>query len=205
MNVPSERRETDEQLNELLAAALAGDEASRGQIIESCRTYLLAIAQSNLDEQLRAKLGSSDIVQETCLKANAAFNQFRGQTYPELLAWLRQTLVNDLVDMRRRYRGAAVRNVARESPLDEGSGPGSPNMLVDPFLTPSSAADVQEQIEALRSALEQLTEEYRQVIIWRNWDHLSFAEIGQRLQRSEDAARKLWSRAVAKLADHLPD
>lgn len=205
MNVSAEQPENDEPLDQLLAAALAGDEVSRSQIIDSCRAYLLAIAQSNLDDQLRAKLGSSDIVQETCMKANAAFNQFRGRTYPELLAWMRQTLVNDLVDVRRKYRAAQVRDVARESPLDAGTGTASPHNLVDPMLTPSSAADMQEQIDALRSALNHLSDEYRQVIIWRNWDRLSFAEIGERLNRSEDAARKLWSRAVAKLADYLPE
>ncbi len=188
----------------LLKAALAGDEASRDRLIESCRGYLLAIAESNLDDQLRGKIGSSDIAQETCIRAHAAFHQFRGQSYPELLAWLRQTLVNHLIDARRKYRGAQVRDVAREVAAEEGTESQPRPVLVDPFLTPGSAAEFDEQVAILRAALQQLPAEYRQVILWRNWDRLSFAEIGQRLGRSEEAVRKLWNRAVARLADHLP-
>lgn len=196
--------ETDAELESLLRAALDGDESSRERIIESCRTYLLAIAQGNFDEPLRAKIGSSDIVQETCIKAHAAFSQFRGQSYAELLAWLRQSLFNNLVDIRRKYCGTQVRDVAREVPGDEPTGPGRAAALADSLLTPSSAADLDEQVANLRAALTQLSEEYRQVIMWRNWDQLSFAEIGDRLGRSEEAARKLWTRAVAKLAEFLP-
>jgi RNA polymerase sigma-70 factor (ECF subfamily) len=193
----------DAEMELILRSALSGDELSRQRIIESCRTYLLAIAQGYLDDPLRAKIGSSDIVQETCIKAHAAFDQFRGQSYPELLAWLRQCLANNLADVRRKYRGAQQRDVSREVPATDESQKGR-GAIVDPLLTPSSAADLGEQVTILRSALLQLPEEYRQVILWRNWDQMNFAEIGQRLQRSEEAARKLWNRAVAKLAEYLP-
>ena len=55
----------------------------------------------------------------------------------------------------------------------------------------------------MRAALQGLSDEHRQVLRLRNWDGLSFAEIGGRLNRSEDAARKLWSRAVEKLQAKL--
>jgi RNA polymerase sigma-70 factor, ECF subfamily len=196
--------ETDPERETVLKAAIAGDELSREQIIETCRSYLLAIAEKNLDDPLRAKVGCSDIVQEACIKANAVFGQFRGTSYPELLAWLRRTLVNELIDVRRKYKGSQVRNIGREVALQQDSVDLLPQALIDQELTPCSATDNQEQIHALRIALQQLTEEYRQVIIWRNWDFLSFAEIGERLGRTEEAARKLWNRAVTKLAEFLP-
>ena len=75
---------------------------------------------------------------------HAAFSQFRGQTYPELLAWLRQSLVNNLVDVRRKYRTAQQRDVAREvSPTQQPELRGQ-HAAVDPLLTPSSAADLDE-------------------------------------------------------------
>ena len=55
MTPPANPFESDANLDALLQSALAGDETSREQIIESCRTYLLAIAQGQLDEPLRAK------------------------------------------------------------------------------------------------------------------------------------------------------
>ena len=204
MTTPDNEFDPDGELDEVVRAALAGDESSRERIIESCRTYLLAIAQGNLDQPLRAKIGSSDIVQETCIKAHAAFSQFRGQTYGELLAWMRQSLLNGLVDARRKYRGTEARDVAREVSSVEQTASNPAGVLPDPQLTPSTSADLEEQVTILRAALSQLPEEYRQVIMWRNWDQLSFAEIGDRLNRSEEAARKRWTRAVAKLAEFLP-
>ena len=47
--------------------------------------------------------------------------------------------------------------------------------------------------------LTQLSPEQRQVIEWRNYERLSFAGIGARLGRSDEAARKLWSRAIEQL------
>jgi len=41
------------------------------------------------------------------------------------------------------------------------------------------------------------------VIQWRNYDRASFEEIGQRLERSAEAARKLWVRAVELLQQEL--
>jgi RNA polymerase sigma factor (sigma-70 family) len=53
-----------------------------------------------------------------------------------------------------------------------------------------------EQDEALERALAQLPESSGQVIRWRNYERCSFEEIGRRLGKSAEAARKVWVRAV---------
>jgi RNA polymerase sigma-70 factor (ECF subfamily) len=60
-----------------------------------------------------------------------------------------------------------------------------------------------EQDEALQAALGRLPADYRQVITLRYHEQLSFEEIGRLLQRSPDAARKLWARAVERLQEEL--
>ena len=37
----------------------------------------------------------------------------------------------------------------------------------------------------------------------RNWEQMAFAEIGKQMNRSPEAARKLWSRAVVRLQQEL--
>ena len=56
---------------------------------------------------------------------------------------------------------------------------------------------------ALRQALEALPDDYRRTVIWHQYDGLAFEEIGVRLGRSAEATRKLWSRALFRLADEL--
>jgi RNA polymerase sigma-70 factor (ECF subfamily) len=75
-----------------------------------------------------------------------------------------------------------------------------------PFAQPESPSRqmmAAEQAAALRAALLRLPEDYRQVILLRNIERLSFQEIGARLQRSNEAARKLWVRAVDRLRELL--
>jgi RNA polymerase sigma-70 factor (ECF subfamily) len=72
-----------------------------------------------------------------------------------------------------------------------------------PDPSPSSLVAAQEQDAVLRQALERLPEEYHRVVMWRNYDRLPFDEIGRRLDRSAEAARKLWVRAVEQLQQGL--
>ncbi len=66
-------------------------------------------------------------------------------------------------------------------------------------MTPSSQAVEREQAKAIHRALSHLPDEYRQVIVLRCLEDRSFEEIGPLMNRSPDAARKLWSRAMKRL------
>jgi RNA polymerase sigma-70 factor (ECF subfamily) len=59
---------------------------------------------------------------------------------------------------------------------------------------------IQEGASALERALDDLPEQQRDVVLLRRFEGLSYAEIGERLGRSADAARMLYGRAVAALA-----
>jgi RNA polymerase sigma-70 factor (ECF subfamily) len=191
--------ETAKDAAQLLAAARAGSQEGLGQALETCRRYLLLVAQRNLDPALQAKGGASDLVQETFLEAQRDFAQFQGTTEAELLAWLRQLLLNTLGNFARHYRDTAKRAVGREVALPgEGSSAGAGG-VAGSGPTPSGLAMEQEQAQALQRALLRLPEEYRRAIQLRYQEGKSFEEIGQLLNRSADAARKLWTRAMERL------
>jgi len=61
----------------------------------------------------------------------------------------------------------------------------------------------QEQAALLAEALGWLKLQHRQVIEFRHWDGLSFKEVALRMQRSPDAACKLWYRALKRLAEEF--
>ncbi len=187
-----------------LPAARSGSREALGQALEAYRAYLLLIANRQLDPDLRAKGGASDLVQETFLEAQRDFAQFRGTSGDEFQAWLRQLLLHNIANFARRYRDADKRSIRREVALEEEtpSGGHGQNVAAD---TPSPSGQViaQEQSEAVQRALQRLPEDYRQVIVWRYQEGRSFEEIAQRLQRSENAARKLWFRALERLQQEL--
>jgi RNA polymerase sigma-70 factor (ECF subfamily) len=183
-----------------LTAARAGSRDALGEALEACRRYLLLVAERQLDPDLRAKGGASDLVQETFFEAQRDFAQFHGNSEAELLAWLRRLLLNNLGHFARRYRDTHSRAVAREvqPPADGSSNTADPG-LVAATLSPSGQAIEREQAQELQRALERLPEDYRQVITLRYLEELTFEEIGPRMNRSADAARKLWSRAMDQL------
>lgn len=182
--------------------ARAGSAEALGWLLETCRPYLLVIANEEVQPGLRGKVGASDLVQETFLQAQGHFDQFRDHGKAELLAWLRRILLNNVANSRRHYFGTGKRQIAREVPLAVGSSEGLTDMpLAGP--SPSSFVAAREQDHILRRVLEGLPDEYRQVVKWRSYERLPFDEIGQRLGRSGEAARKLWVRAIERLQQDL--
>ncbi len=189
-------------LQRQLEAARNGDAAAMGQVLDACRGYLLAMANRQLDVSLRPKMGASDIVQETLLAAQRNLPQFRGHSEAELMGWLRGILTNQLAGARRAWQQTEKREIDRERNLDGDSQIGrQPIQLCDGIPTPGTNAVGREQAEVLKRAIQQLPEDMRKAVLMRNWERLSFEEIGRRLNRSSEAARKLWSRSVERLRE----
>jgi RNA polymerase sigma-70 factor (ECF subfamily) len=186
-----------------LAAARQGSREALGRVLEVCRPYLLQVANDELASDLGAKVGASDVVQETFLEAQRDFGRFQSLSEEQLLAWLRRILCNNLANLTRRYRLTAKRQVKREVSLADGRL----HELVEPpsgdGASPSAHARARERDEALERALLQLSEAHQQVIRLRNYERLSFEETGRRMGRSAEAARKLWGRAIDRLQQIL--
>jgi RNA polymerase sigma-70 factor, ECF subfamily len=187
-----------------LPAARAGSREALGEVLEACRGYLLLLAQEELDPALQAKGGASDLVQQTFMEAQQDFARFQGDSEAELLGWLRQVLLNNLANFRRQYRGTKKRQTAREVGLHSGSSSGTrEGGLRSETPTPSVEAMMGEQSAALTKALARLPDDYRRVLLLRYQEDRSFEEIGNLMQRSPNAARKLWLRAVERLQKEM--
>ena len=187
-----------------LAAARAGSSEALGQVLETFRGYLLLVADRELDPELRAKGGASDLVQDTFLEAQRDFGQFHGASVDELRAWLRRLLLNNVANFTRQFRERAKRDVGREIPLEAGGSSHERGAgLAADVLSPSGQAVAHEQAEALARAVQRLPPDYRQVLALRHEEQLSFEEIGQRMQRTANAARMLWLRAVERLQKEM--
>lgn len=189
----------------LIRAAKHGDRQSLGDLVNQCRGYLLAIAHAELDETLRGKLAVSDVVQETLLRVQQNVKEFRGDDEAALLAWIRQILMNYVADVRRAFRQSEKRNIDREvqMPLrDQSTAMGLEWLAVD-SATPGRAAVAGEELQRLRSAIAALPDEYRTVLMLRTWERLPFTEVGMQMNRSADAARMLWARAIKQLSERL--
>jgi RNA polymerase sigma-70 factor (ECF subfamily) len=186
-----------------LAAAREGSQAALGVLFESCRNYLLLIANRDLGRDIQAKIGASDLVQETFLQAQQIFDRFDGSSRTELAAWLAQILEFKLAQTKRRFVGTRMRDINREETLRSVNEADirDPRALEQP--SPIEVAAQFEELERLQAALDRLPADYRLVIELRKLRDQSFAEIGRALNRTPDAARSTFVRALLRLGKEL--
>src|SRR4029077_6481061 len=141
-------------------------------------------------------------VQEAFLGASRDFRQFRGTTEPELLGWLRQILASLLANLVRHYQGTQRRDVRLERQLAvelEQSSQALDRGLVAPQSSPSQQAVRREQSVLLAEALGRLPADWRELLILRHLEGLTFPQVAQRMGRTVDSVKKLWPRALASL------
>lgn len=205
MDSPSDGPAGAEGFRRLVEASRNGSPEAIGQLLESCRRYLLTIAQEEIPQTVQPRVAASDVVQETFLEAHRDFPTFIGQSEQELRGWLRRMLLHNLMDVIRKHQQTAKRN---PGPQADAGSPSQRQAIAsapadDP--TPSAWAIAQEKNAQLAKALEKLPQDYRAVILLRYQDGKSFEAIAGELQRSVDAVRKLWLRGVKRLQQILEE
>jgi RNA polymerase sigma-70 factor (ECF subfamily) len=187
--------------NQLLHLARQGDEQALGDLLVLYRNYLKLLARVQIDRRLQRKVDASDVVQDALLRAHRAFGGFRGQTEAEVLAWLRRILASCLVDLARQYHGTGRRRLDLERDFEHDLDDAS--RALDTRLinhsTPSAAAARRERGVQLANALAHLPAGYREAVVLRHLEGLTFPEIALRMGRSVDSVKKLWIRGLAQL------
>jgi RNA polymerase sigma-70 factor (ECF subfamily) len=190
MNAPTGASSDSDRL---LAAARAGESAALGQLAERYRPYLRSVAARLLDVRLPSDCSS--VVQEALLAAVRGFAHFRGQTGAEFLAWLAQIVRNEAL--------TRLRRAGTVQPLPPG--PGNGGLLAADAPGPDEQVSWREQAARVMAALDRLPPDYREVIALRNLEGLSLVEVALRMQRSHNAVRQLWVRAVRRLRQECGD
>ena len=188
--------------NELLGQAQAGSTEHLGQLLETYRHYLTLLARLEIGRNLQAKLDPADLVQDTLLEAHRNFPRFQGGSETQFVCWLRQIMAASLANLLRRYLGTQGRDVRLERQMAVQLDQSSRLLdggLIDPVSSPSHGAARREQAVLLADALAALPPDYREVIILRHLEGLSFSEVSQRMGRSLDSVEKLWMRGLARL------
>lgn len=184
---PIGRVESDRAPGEVDLAAAGRDPAARWRAIEACRDYLRLVVRRGRLSHGAGIQATSDLIQAAFVDGWRQFSRFRGRTPGQFRAWLRAILVHASLNARRRPFMPHIGS-GRRAGAAHATG-----------ATPGRATQDGASREALDAALAGLPDRQRLIIHLRLWDRLSFAEIGRRMDLSEDAARMAYGRALAKL------
>lgn len=158
---------------------------------------LRALVRRRLPDALRKKVGESDIIQDSYLVALKALPRFEPRGEGAFEAWLREIVARRIHEEIRRYAGTAKRNAALEVTGDRRPEPAGR------LPTASQAAIGRETLDRIRRAMEDLPDAQREVVRLLHDEGLGLAEAADRVDRSPEAVRKLYSRALARLSEEV--
>ena len=165
----------------------------------------LHVRQLQLGRLYRARLDSSDVVQETLARAVKGLGQLRGGSEAEFVRWLRAIVGNVLVDFVREH-GAAKRDPRREQTVCDASGDEETPLaayLAASQPGPVTLAQRQERLLQLAAAVGRLPEAERDAVIAHYILELPLSEVAARLGRTEKGAAGLVFRGKRRLRELL--
>lgn len=177
-----------DQTHRILVRALGGDAAAREGLLERLRPRLVLWIAARLSPDLRARVDPEDLAQEVLLAVHKGLDGFEDRGNRAFFAWLFQLAENRIKDAAD-YFDAGKRQPAPRARRSQTS--------------PSGALVRAEALARVRDAVASLPEDYRRVIQLRRLEEREVPEVARLLDRSENAVRILYCRALAALRAEL--
>ena len=181
----------------LLEQAKAGSPAAMEALLAQHAPRLLATIRLRMGPALRARVESRDLLQDCLLKAFRSIGSFEGKDSRTFTAWLARIAAHQLADQAI-HHGRQRRDAALDAPYSDGH-----YAPIQRARSLSSRVALGEQARRIEAVLETLPPHYREVIVLRRLEEYSFEEISGRLDRSPDACRMLFARAMAAMTTRL--
>lgn len=181
--------ETNDTESGLLAAARKGDRAALTKLLERHQQKVFGFGVKMCGDAEDAK----DVAQDTLLTMARTVRDFRGDA--SLSTWLYTVARSFCIKKRRRTKGAP----AFHEPLDHAAH----ESASEPSMTPEQMLLGREARETVATALDALDPEEREVVVLRDVEGLSAAEVSEVTGVSVAAVKSRLHRARATLREHL--
>ena len=195
----------------LLDDARTGDGAAVDRLLGEFREPLRKVIDLRLDPVLGRRVDASDIVQDVLLEANQRLTEYLKNPAMPFHLWLRHLAQDRIIDTHRRHRLAQRRSVDREQPIARPAWADESSVslvahLIDTDRTPTSEAIRHELQRRLSTAIDQLSDDDREIVLMRHHEGLSNQEVAKALDLTEAAASMRYLRALRRLRTVLvPD
>lgn len=179
---------------ELIRLARQGNESAFALLVEQnqSRIYNLALRMTRNPDD------AAELTQEAFLNAWRGLSKFQGES--SFSTWLYRLTSNLCIDfLRREKRRSGLSMTVSLDDEEEGRQADVP----DERFSPEQSAERREVQELIRAGLRSLSEEHRRVLVLRELDGLSYAEIAQLLGLEEGTVKSRIARARLALRKYL--
>jgi RNA polymerase sigma factor (sigma-70 family) len=189
-------RQTDDRGDaELVAAARGGDDRAYEALYARYRRRIAAYVHGMVGDWGRAE----DVTQEVFI---SALRRMRETDRPiAFKPWVFEIAKNASIDHFRRTR--RTDEVSYESADD--LRPVEQARLAGTEPTPDAAAEVGQQLEHLRGAFGGLSDSHHRILVLREFEGLSYREIGRRMNLSRPGVESTLFRARRRLSEEYDD
>jgi RNA polymerase sigma factor (sigma-70 family) len=178
---------------QLLTAARAGDDRAFEELYARYRERIGGFIRSRVGDHGRAE----DVGQEVFI---SALRRLRASDRPvQFKPWIYEIAKNACIDEYRRTQRA------REVSLDLDEEAGGPRPLLSLAPTPPAAAETKQRLNDLRSAFGGLSDSHHQLLVLREFEGLSYEEIGARTGMSRQMVESALFRARRKLTEEYEE
>jgi RNA polymerase sigma-70 factor (ECF subfamily) len=196
---------TEEDTEDLLRRAAAGEEAAREQLLALHRDRLRHVVAIRLDRRLAARVDPSDVIQEAMADAAHKLPEYLKRRPLPFYPWLRQLALERLIVMHRRHIQAEKRSVTREEaqplPLSDESTLQLADRLLAGGSTPIGKLLRDEVQRRVQEVLALLDPRDREVLVLRHLEQLSTRETAAVMNLSEGAVKTRHLRALRRFRD----
>jgi len=177
----------------------AGDALAFNRLVEERHGDIYALLYRLTEDPEEAR----DLTQETFLQAFRHLSSFRGDA--DLRTWLYRIAVNQARNRWRWWkRRRRDRTVSLDAPVSEGSdAPLSAGLAGNESLDPERQALAREREAALHAALKSLSRPYREVIVLRDIEGLSYEEVASTLDLNVGTVKSRLNRGRTELRRRL--
>ena len=155
-----------------------------------------------LSPGVRRRVAVSDVIQEAHIVAFDQIARFEDRGAGSFGRWLGRIVDLKAQQLVRHHAGTAKRAISAEMTRAQR---GTIGAVRDRSASPSQAAMGAELREAAKRAVARLPENYRQVIQLIQGEGLTTAAAAERLGRTTDSVKGLYSRALARLHEMLAE
>jgi RNA polymerase sigma-70 factor (ECF subfamily) len=174
----------------------SGDSAAMEEFYNIYRSRLYNLVLNQVEQNQAV---AEDLVQETFLAALGSLDKFRGDS--QLYTWLRSIAFHKLNDY---YRRQVRRSETKESSPDfdamkqlEQTGDDEPATL--------TVMESEEVRQSVNQALEELPQDYQEVLVLKYLEEMPVLEISQVMGRSPKSVEGLLSRARKAMRANLEE
>ena len=195
----AEARSVPSAEEQFLERLRAGEAAAFNRLVEERHGDIYALLYRLTEDPEEAR----DLTQETFLQAFRHLASFRGDA--DLRTWLYRIAVNQARNRWRWWkRRRRDRTVSLDAPVsDEIDAPLSAGLASDEGLDPERQALARERELALHAALKSLSRPYREVIVLRDIEGLSYEEVANTLDLNVGTVKSRLSRGRNELRRRL--